>query len=152
MKFIADIMVGKLARYLRMAGFDVLYDNQYDDDEILEIAKDQNRIVISRDSLMFKRREFRTKKLGYVFIEYDGLGDQLRQVRDEMGIDISPRFSRCIECNRLLEPVDKEKVKEKVPPYVYKTQQSFMHCPDCDRYYWCGTHYENMIKNIAKMM
>lgn len=152
MKFIADVMVGRLARYLRLAGFDVLYDNTFTDQQIVDIARDQSRIVLSRDSLMFERREFVNKRIDYVFIQDDSLSKQLRQVRDTLDIEIVPMFSRCVECNHKLVSVDKPKVKGEVPPYVFKTQHSFMFCPACNRYYWKGTHYSNIIKNMDKMI
>lgn len=152
MRFIADVMVGKLARYLRMAGYDVLYDNSYTDEEILKIAAEENRIVLSRDSLMFERKEFSSSRISYLFIEDIGLAEQLRQVRDVLKIQIRPRFSRCVECNTKLVPVEKKDVKGKVPPYVFKTHKDFMFCPGCKKYYWKGTHYENILNNMAKML
>lgn len=152
MRFIADVMVGKLARYLRMAGYDVLYDNSYTDEEILKIAAEENRIVLSRDSLMFERKEFSSSRISYLFIEDIGLAEQLRQVRDVLKIQIRPRFSRCVECNTKLVPVEKKDVKGKVPPYVFKTHKDFMFCPGCKKHYWKGTHYENILNNMAKML
>jgi uncharacterized protein with PIN domain len=81
MKFIADIMVGKLARYLRMAGNDILYINDISDDEILKIAKSEGRIVLTRDSLMLLRKPFKNNSIQSVFIKDDRVIKQLKQIK-----------------------------------------------------------------------
>jgi len=151
MKFIADIMVGKLARYLRMAGNDVLYINNISDDEILKIAKNQERIVLTRDSLMLMRKPFKNNSIKSVFIRDDGIIKQLRQIKDDLKISLGPNLFRCLECNTELSKAQKEKLENKVPPYVYKTQKDFLYCPNCDKYYWRGTHYDN-INNTFKLI
>jgi len=144
MKFIADIMVGRLARYLRMAGYDVLYINTASDDQIISKARETDRIVLTRDSLMLARREFKKGTVKYLFIKDDKLKNQLNQIKSDLKVLLKPNLVRCIECNRKLIKVRKEDVKNKVPPYVYKTQQNFLYCKKCDKYYWRGTHYDNI--------
>ncbi len=151
MKFIADIMVGKLARYLRMAGYDVLYINKISDDEILKIAKSEERIVLTRDSLMLIRNPFKNNSIKSVFIKDDRIIKQLKQIKNDLGIPLKPNLLRCLECNTELLKAQKYNLKDKVPPYVYKTQKDFLHCPNCDKYYWRGTHYEN-INNTFKLI
>ena len=151
MKFIADIMVGKLARYLRMAGNDVLYINNISDDEILKIAKSEGRIVLTRDSLMLLRKPFKDNSIKSVFIKDDRVIKQLKQIKNDLGIPLKPNLLRCLECNTELLKAQKENLKEKVPPYVYKTQKDFLHCPQCDKYYWRGTHFDN-INNTFKLI
>ncbi len=146
MKFIADVMVGKLARYLRMAGYDVLYINDATDDEIIKIAIKSGRIVFTRDSLMLERRIFKNGVLKSVFIKHDLLIDQLRQVRSELGLSLNPDLARCLVCNDILTDANRTKARDKVPPYVFKTQEDFMYCSKCGRYYWRGTHYDNIKK------
>jgi len=146
MKFIADIMVGKLARYMRMAGYDVMYINNASDDQIIKIARETDRIILTRDSLMLARREFKKGIIKYLYIKEDKLENQLDQIKSELKISLKPNLVRCIECNEKLIKVKKEDVKNKVPPYVYKTQKNFLYCKNCDKYYWRGTHYQN-IKN-----
>jgi uncharacterized protein with PIN domain len=146
MKFIADIMVGKLARYMRMAGYDVMYINNASDDQIIKIARETDRIILTRDSLMLARREFKKGIIKYLYIKEDKLENQLDQIKSELKISLKPNLVRCIECNEKLIKVKKEDIKNKVPPYVYKTQQNFLYCKNCDKYYWRGTHYQN-IKN-----
>ena len=144
MKFIADIMVGKLARYLRMAGYDVAYFNDASDDFILKTAMKEDRIVLTRDTLMLERRQFRNGTLKSVFILDDDIREQLLQIRSELNISLGPDLIRCLICNDLLVKVSKKEVRHKVPPYVYGTQDDFMYCRKCGRYYWRGTHYNYM--------
>jgi uncharacterized protein with PIN domain len=144
MKFIADIMVGRLAKYLRMAGYDVLYTNTASDNQIIKKARETDRIVLTRDSLMLTRREFKKGTVKYLFIKDDKLKNQLNQIKSDLKVLLKPNLVRCIECNRKLIKVKKEDVKNKVPPYVYKTQQNFLYCKKCDKYYWRGTHYDNI--------
>ena len=144
MKFIADIMVGKLARYLRMAGYDVAYFNDASDDFILETAMEEDRIVLTRDTLMLKRRQFINGALKSVFISDDDIRKQLIQVRSELNIILGPDLIRCLICNDELVKVLKKDVRNIVSPYVYKTKNEFMHCNGCGKYYWRGTHYDYM--------
>jgi uncharacterized protein with PIN domain len=144
MRFIADIMVGKLARYLRIAGYDVAYFNDASDDFILETALEEDRIVLTRDTLMLERRQFTSGSIKSVFISDDDLRKQLLQVRSELNISLGPDLIRCLICNDLLVKVLKKDVRSKVPPFVYDTHDEFMHCSGCGKFYWRGTHYEYM--------
>jgi uncharacterized protein with PIN domain len=143
-KFIADVMVGKLARWLRVLGFDVLYSNKYDDDEILRIAEAENRIILTRDTGLAAR----AGNSRCLFIENDNYREQIQQVLRWFGLKDFAVFSRCLECNNLLEDVDKEVVFNDVPPYVYLTQDRFARCPSCRRIYWHGTHADEMLKRL----
>ena len=140
-------MVGKLAKYLRMAGLDVIYINTASDDEIIKIASDTDRMVLTRDSLMLARKEFKNGTLKNLYIKDEKLKNQLEQIKSDLKISLEPNLVRCVECNQLLIRVEKEDIKNKIPPYVFKTQKSFLYCKKCDKYYWKGTHYQN-IKNI----
>ncbi|MBM3713187.1 MAG: hypothetical protein FJW56_07110 [Actinobacteria bacterium] len=151
MKFIADIMVGKLAKYLRMSGNDVVYINDINDDDILKIAVLQNRIILTRDTLMLKRKECRTNQVKSILINDDKLINQLKQIKKELQINLKPNLIRCIDCNTALDNVKKEDIEGKIPPYVYKTQKYFLYCRQCDKYYWRGTHYTN-INNTFKIL
>jgi uncharacterized protein len=143
-RFIADVMVGKLARWLRVLGFDVLYSNKYDDDEVIRIADAEGRIILTRDTGLAAR----TRNSRCLLIESVDYRDQIRQVLRSFDLKEFKVFSRCLECNAALEDVDKESVFDKVAPYVYLTQDRFARCPSCDRVYWHGTHAEEMLKRI----
>jgi uncharacterized protein len=143
-RFIADVMVGKLARWLRVLGFDVMYSNKYQDDEILRIADADDRIILTRDTRLAVRRHGPRCLL----IESGNYQEQIRQVLRSFDLREFNVFSRCLECNVTLEDADKESVFDKVPPYVYLTQDRFARCPSCHRVYWHGTHAEEMLKRI----
>jgi uncharacterized protein with PIN domain len=148
-RFIADVMVGRLARYLRMAGYDVLYSNKADDDEILEKARREDRIVLTRDTMMLKRRDFTRGVLRSAYITDDSLKKQLIQVMSCFDLKLEPNLIRCLECNSPLEEVKKAGLKGRVPPYVFKTQDNFRYCPSCSKYYWRGTHFDYMKKYFS---
>jgi len=143
--FIADVMVGKLARWLRVLGFDVLYSNAYEDDELIRIAEAEDRVILTRDTRLAARR----MKARCVLIASDHYREQLQQVIRTFDLKDFNTLSRCIECNALLREVDKEEVFERVPPFVYLTQQRFAVCPSCHRVYWHGTHVAEILKRIS---
>ena len=143
-KFVADVMVGKLARWLRVLGFDVLYSNNYDDDEIVRIGNEESRVILTRDVGLAGRR-LQTRSL---LIDSGDYKQQVQQVLRSFDLKQFNAFSRCLECNTVLQEVEKETVFEQVPPFVYLTQDRFATCPSCDRVYWHGTHTEEMLKQI----
>ena len=145
-RFIADVMVGRLARYLRMAGYDVVYRNDADDILIIKIALKEDRVVLTRDTMMLERKEFKNGTLKSVFITDDCLEEQLLQVRSALDLILEPDLMVCLVCNSRLEEVDKEAAISDVPPYVYETQDNFKYCRNCGKYYWRGTHYDYMRK------
>jgi len=143
-KFIADVMVGKLARWLRVLGVDVAYSNTYEDDEIIRIASAENRVVLTRDTGLAARRS----PVRFVLIQSDDYIQQIEQVIREFRLTNFEVFTRCLECNVVLTPVSKESVFDRVPPYVYLTQERFALCPSCNRVFWHGTHADQMLKRI----
>ena len=146
MKFIADVMVGKLARWLRILGFDTKYSNQYEDDEVIRIAETEDRVILTRDVPMASRRI----KARCLLIASDHYREQLRQVIEAFYLKDFTIFSRCLECNTPLDDADKEAVFERVPPFVYLTQERFAVCPSCNRVYWHGTHADAILKRIPR--
>jgi uncharacterized protein len=143
-KFIADVMVGKLARWLRVLGIDAAYSNTYKDDEIIRIAGAENRVVLTRDTGLAARRS----AVRVVLIESDCYTQQIDQVVREFHLTDFEIFTRCLECNVVLAPISKETVFDRVPPYVYLTQKRFAVCPSCNRVFWHGTHADQMLKRI----
>jgi len=143
-KFIADVMVGKLARWLRVLGIDVAYSNTYEDDELIRIAGDENRVLLTRDTELAAR----PSSVRALLIQSDDYRQQVDQVIREFGLTKFDVFSRCLECNVVLNAVSKETVFDRVPPYVYLTQERFALCPSCNRVFWHGTHADEMLKRI----
>jgi uncharacterized protein with PIN domain len=150
-RFIVDINVGKLARWLRIMGYDTLLFNETDDGQMLKTALEEDRIILTRDSQFLKRRAITSGRAKALLIEGEDPEEQLKQVAETFNLDYehSP-FTLCLECNRQLIERKKEDLKNIVPPYVYKTQQYFKECPQCHRIYWQGTHWVAMNRKLGK--
>ena len=153
MRFIADSNVGKLARWLRVAGFDTLFFRNIDDSRLVRAAVDQDRVLLTKDTGIMKRRLITSGRLKAILIEGDDVKSHLVQVLAalDLGADVRP-FSRCIECNSPLEPRDREAVRELAPPHVFRTQTHYMQCPNCQRLYWRGTHWERMRHELDEVV
>ena len=139
MKFIADAMLGRLAKWLRMLGYDTLYDPHWDDNELVRRARAEERLILTRDTALAKRPGVRT-----LLISSQSLEGQLRQILDELGLEAHIPLSRCSLCNVPLEKIERAAAQNLVPPYVFATQRHFMRCPQCARVYWRGTHWQRM--------
>lgn len=136
-RFIADVMVGRLANWLRILGYDVLYDNHAEDRQLVETAAREDRIILTRDTRLVQRKAARRALL----IRSDHVDEQLRQVLDELDIQATPGlFTRCLRCNTPLESMARDQAKDYVPVYVYETQERFSRCLRCQKIYWAGTH------------
>jgi uncharacterized protein with PIN domain len=151
-RFIIDHNVGKLARWLRMMGYDSVFFNGSNDSDMVKQALSEGRIVLTRDTAIMKRRVVTNGQLSVVLIESEEPEKQIRQVMDVLGLDqrFQP-FTRCLECNQQLIERTPEEVRERVPPYVYKTQRQYMECPTCQRVYWRGTHWEAMVRRLERL-
>jgi uncharacterized protein with PIN domain len=141
MKFIADVMLGRLAKRLRLLGFDVLYDRALDDNELIRLSLEEDRVILTRDTLLASRPLAKNR----LMIKHDLVDDQLRQVFDALGITAPPGFlTRCSLCNQPLAAAQKQDVKDLVPEHVYDTRNDFFLCAGCGRVYWKGSHVERM--------
>jgi uncharacterized protein with PIN domain len=148
-RFIVDINVGKLARWLRIIGYDTLLFNELDDGQMVKMALEDNRIILTRDTQFIKRRAITSGKIKALLIEGDYPEEQLQQVVTAFNLSYEHRpFSLCLECNRRLIDREKKDLKNIVPPYVYKTQDFFKECPECHRIYWQGTHWLAMNRKL----
>lgn len=149
MRFVVDSNVGRLARWLRIAGFDTLFVRGIDDNRLVRIALDEDRVLLTRDRQILKRRLVTSGRLKVILIEDDEVKAQLRQVLTALNLASELRpFSLCVECNEPLVPREKGEVEELVPPYVFRTQTQYMQCPGCLRIYWRGTHWERMSREL----
>jgi hypothetical protein len=148
MKFIVDSMLGKLARRLRLMGYDTYYDAKSDDHEILKISNDEDRFIVTRDTQMAK---IRGAKL--FLLRSTDLKEQLKELLKlaKIRLDSSRSFSRCPECNTPVKEVSKEEVKKIIPKFVYETLNKFSYCPKCKKAYWQGTHYEKLVKELKSI-
>ena len=153
MKFIADNNVGKLAKLLRIMGYDTLFFNGKNDAHMIATALAEGRVTLTRDTQIMKRRVVTSGRLKAVLIESDEPERQIQQVINTLNLDCQSKpFTICLECNQPLLERSKELVKDLVPPYVFKTQNQYMECPTCHRIYWRGTHWQAMTKKLEKFM
>ncbi len=147
--FILDVHLGKLARLLRMLGFDTLYRNDYEDPEIIAIALRDHRIILTRDLGILKQRAVTH---GYYIRSKKPL-EQAREVirRFDLADQVTP-FARCMACNSLLVEIAKEAVISRVPAKTARYYDRFYTCPTCERVYWRGSHSERMKEKIARIL
>lgn len=152
-KFIADNNVGKLARWLRIMGYDALSFREKDDGELIKLAINEGRVILTKDTQIAKRRLVMSGRLKTILIQEDDPEAQVRQVVRALDLDRYFRpFSICLECNQTLVPRNKAEVKNLVPPYVFQTQSQYMQCPTCHRIYWRGTHWQAMVRELGKLI
>ena len=151
-KFIADNNVGKLARWLRLMGYDTLLLKQKDDNEMIQIALSDNRVILTKDNEFMKRRLVVNGKLKTILIKQDDPKLQVQEVlrKSILNYHFKP-FSLCLECNQVLIARDKEEVQNLIHPHVFETQIKYTQCPKCQRIYWQGTHWQAMVKRIQDL-
>ena len=163
MKFLCDDNLGKLARYLRLLGYDTFYEKTISDPALLAVMLKQNRMVLTRDSRLAQRIEPHRCFL----LRTDLPEEQLQSVIEHFRLPVTgntgatggdetneaPRiFSRCLICNEPCIEVDKASIADKVFPYLIKTHEHFRQCPVCGRIYWRGSHYHDMRNKLAAIL
>ncbi|MGK7876358.1 MAG: Mut7-C RNAse domain-containing protein [Xenococcaceae cyanobacterium] len=148
-RFVLDTHLGKLATYLRILGFDALYRNDYQDEELAHISSRDGRILLTRDRGLLKRS---VVTHGYCVRETNSW-QQLVEVlrRFDLFRQISP-FQRCLRCNGLTEAVAKEIISDRLPPKTRQYYDEFRICSECDQIYWKGSHYQRMQQFIAQIL
>jgi len=153
LKFIVDHNVGKLAKWLRIMGYDTLLFSSPDDSHMIAIALAEGRVILTRDTQIMKRRVVTSGKLKAILIQSDKPELQMRQIIDTLSLNCQFRpFTICLECNQPLVARSKQEVKDLVPPYVFQTQSQYVECPACHRIYWRGTHWQAMTKKLEKFV
>ena len=147
-KFFGDDMVGRLSWWLRMMGHDTASQRQIDDDELASRARQEERVVLTRDTSFAERYP----DVRVFHFPTDRAEVQVWMVLKEFGLDFDHDwFSRCLVCNEPLASVRKEKYRDRIPPYVYKTLDEFWYCSKCDQLFWRGTHHKNMVKKLEHL-
>ncbi len=144
-----DLNVGRLVKWLRVMGYDALFVPEADDGELLRLAGEEGRIVITRDRNIMQRRGVTSGRVKALLVTSDDFRRQMQQVIEVLGLGVQNSFSLCVECNVPLRYIEKHLVKERVPQFVYGTQSHFYVCPTCDKLYWRGTHWRNMHRELA---
>ncbi|MFQ5847817.1 MAG: Mut7-C RNAse domain-containing protein [Candidatus Methylomirabilales bacterium] len=147
-RFVADSMLGKLAKWLRILGYDTLYFRDAPDGHLITLAMREGRILLTRDTRILLRRRL----CRILFIHHDHVWDQLRQVAGVLGLRVGERLgSRCLRCNRSLAPLRKDRAAGRVPDYVFRHHDVFFHCEECGRIFWGGTHLHHMEETVRAL-
>jgi uncharacterized protein with PIN domain len=146
-KFILDVHLGTLAKYLRLLGFDTIYRNNLEDPEIINISVTGQRIILTRDLLILKNGKVTHGYFVRETIPMKQLGEIIR--RFDLKNQINP-FTRCLECNGIISKVDKSEIENKILENTRKAFQEFYQCQSCKKIYWKGSHYDRMMKMVAE--
>ena len=149
MRFVADCMLGKLAKWLKILGFDTAYFSKIEDENLLVFAQNESRVLLTRDNGLIEK----SKNVPALFINSENWAEQIQQVLKEFNLNRKTKpNSRCIECNTVLKALPKERAKNLVTPFIYKNVDVFSLCPECGRVFWKGTHYSDMEEKITKIL
>jgi len=146
MQFLADGMLGRLAKWLRILGYDTVYQADAHDYELIRRARAESRILLTRDVELAQRPSLQS-----ILITSDDVVHQLHQVLRTCQLTTHAAFSRCPVCNTLLADLEPNLARTRVPPYVSLTQTQFSECPECKRIYWRGTHWARMQARLADL-
>ena len=170
-RFIADVMLGSLARWLRILGFDTIYFRAIDDNELIKIARQQERTLLTRDTGIARRKQLQRT----ILIHSNNTSEQLKEVLSALEImnrgkgesenrskrlfPDSPilRFPlsgvpRCPVCNGELAATDREAVADRIPEYVFLNATSILTCRECGKVYWCGSHKKSIDSQLEKIL
>jgi uncharacterized protein len=149
LKFIADVHLGKLAKYLRLCGIDTYYRTDSSDEEIIDLAESDKRVILTRDKELLKNKKVTHGYWIRPVNLYEQLRDVLRCFDLKQRVDL---FTRCMECNGLLEDVSKREILNRLMPQTRRYFRKFKKCPGCNRIYWNGSHFRNMKRQIEELM
>ena len=138
-------MLGTLAKWLRILGYDTLFDPALTDHQLVRLARAEGRVLLTRDRELARRRGVHA-----VLVASEQLDDQVRQVLADLDLEIHRLFSRCPVCNELLQAMDRETARSRVPAYVAQIHDTFNSCPSCQRIYWRGTHWQQIAEHLAR--
>jgi uncharacterized protein with PIN domain len=150
-KFLADGMLGKLTRWLRMLGQDVTYSTELSDNELLALAKSEDRALLTRDLEIYKRAI--TRRLDAFYVEGETESSRIAEVAKRYGLalEIDMDKSRCPICNTPIKPASKEELKEKLEPNSYQYYERFWRCPNCRQIYWQDAHWKQITKTLTEI-
>lgn len=150
MKFLADGMLGKFSRWLRILGHDVIYSTQLCDKELLELAKTKERVLLTRDFELYKRAIGRGLESFYVQGKRES--DQLGEVAGRYGISlfVNMNESHCPLCNAKIQQVSKEQLKDDLEENTYHYYDKFWRCPNCEQIYWQGAHWKHITETLTR--
>lgn len=145
-KFILDVHLGTLAKYMRILGFNIYYKNNLSDEDIVKISGEEKRTILTRDTGILKRSEVTHGS----YVRNTNPEKQLKEVIKRFHLEKEIReFSRCLLCNEVLSKIEKEKIENRLPPKVKAIHHEFYFCKSCDKIYWKGTHYDRMKEIVS---
>jgi uncharacterized protein len=148
MKFIADAMLGRLARWLRFLGYDTLYYSGISDSSLIKLAREQDRVVLTRDTRLIKIKGLNN----YLLIISNDSFQQLLEVIGSLKLRQFDMLSRCVKCNgELIKIIDKVEIKDAVPEYVFLQHNEFLECLDCGKIYWGGSHPNKFKERVGRI-
>ncbi|TMB60554.1 MAG: hypothetical protein E6J60_00600 [Deltaproteobacteria bacterium] len=146
-RFAADRMLGRLARWLRILGHDVAYGPHLGGRTLVRCARQEGRLILTRDTRLERDPELPP----HLFVTSDHFREQLRQVAAAVPIGGAPLLRRCLDCNRVLDEVPRERAEGRVPPFVYQQHERFLACAGCARLYWPATHRAHMLRELVAL-
>lgn len=146
MKFLIDINLGKLSKWLRILGFDTVVYHGIIDNTLISIADKENRLFLIRKQNLNQKNN--SERL--FVVKEEKIGEQIHEITKELSLCLDPQkfFSRCVKCNEVLLSVSKDNIEDDIPDYVMESMDSFLQCPTCKQIYWPGTHRTNMLRLI----
>ncbi|HIE19018.1 TPA: hypothetical protein EYP75_04765 [Candidatus Bathyarchaeota archaeon] len=150
MKFLADGMLGKVTRWLRMIGCDVKYFNDLDDEKLISISIEEDRILLTRDIELFRRAV--SKGAVAFFVEGRDEVEKLAEIGEHfnLNLEINVEDSRCPKCNARIRPVSKDEVEKRIPPATFRFYNEFWECPNCGQIYWQGSHWKRISRTLLE--
>ncbi|GAB6281796.1 MAG: Mut7-C RNAse domain-containing protein [Ignavibacterium sp.] len=147
-KFIVDCHLGKLAKYMRLLGLDTFYNNNIQEKEFINISINEKRIILTKNRNLLKRNEVIN---GY-WIRNENVESQIKEVIQRFKLKKEIKyFLRCLICNSELKLIEKEKIINRIPSKVKEWCNEFYYCKNCDKIYWKGSHYNEMLKTIKEL-
>ena len=148
MKFLLSRELGRLAKWLRILGYDTAYFNSDNTSSLVLQALREDRVILTRNHCLAYSCHLRA-----VLVKAQTLKEQLQEILKELKLNLNSdiMFTRCIICNLTLVSVEKDAVKDKIPEYVFSTQDKFIVCPGCQRVYWQGTHWGNVAQTLKEI-
>lgn len=147
--FIADAMLGRLARWLRILGYDTAYEKRITDERLVERAVHEDRWLLTRDRRLVLRKRLRGR---HTLLDADDVDGQLRQLHRDLKIDLDlthQRGYRCADCNVVLTALSHADAAPLVPPFIAQEHREFLRCPGCRRLFWPGTHWQDVTRRLS---
>ena len=147
--FIADAMLGRLARWLRILGYDTAYEKMITDEALVERTLREDRWLLTRDRRLVLRKLLRGR---HTLLDADDIDGQLRQLHRDLAIDLDlthQRAYRCADCNVVLTSLSHADAAPQVPPFVAQEHREFLQCPQCRRVFWPGTHWQDLDRRLT---